>query len=202
MTDSRAVIYSRQQGSFARVLRQRSPGPVDNGADKFQKGRRALWSGVEAAAGPAAALFMTAGLVRTLGRQDYGLLVVVLAVSALSMAINPAIAATTTKYVSETVGARSGGDHSLARLVTTSVAVVAVIGFIYVGGVWMFAGELSRMLFGSGIVSLRSDVSALLLLAVLTVCIQQIDGVFAAAIRGLERFREQALLELGSRSAV
>jgi O-antigen/teichoic acid export membrane protein len=41
-----------------------------------------------------------------------------------------------------------------------------------------------------------------LLLAVLVVCIQQIDGVFAAAIKGLERFKQQALFELCSRLTV
>ena len=44
---------------------------------RLDSGRRALWSGVEAAAVAVASLLMTAALVRTLGRQRYGLLVVV-----------------------------------------------------------------------------------------------------------------------------
>jgi O-antigen/teichoic acid export membrane protein len=169
---------------------------------RLESSRRAFWSGVEAAAVPVASLFMTAGLVRTLDRQDYGLLVVVLAVSALSMAMNLAVAATTTKCVSEAVGSGSADDRRVARLLTASLMAVASLGLICLVGCWMFAGTLSHMLFGDEVVRDRHDVSTVLLLAVLAVCIQQIDGVFGAAIKGLERFREQALFELCSRFGV
>ena len=42
----------------------------------------------------------------------------------------------------------------------------------------------------------------LLLLAMLSVAIQQIDAVLAAAIRGLERFKRQALIEMFSRGTL
>lgn len=162
---------------------------------------RAFWSGTEAVAGPLAALAMSAGLIRTLGPQDYGVLVVVLAVSALSMAINPAIVATTTKFVSEAAGLKSG-ETATARITTASLLAVAAIGALFLGGTALFAGPFSQLLFGGQVAAIRADVPAILLLAVLMVCIQQLDAVFAAAIKGLEKFREQALFELCSRLSI
>ena len=53
---------------------------------------RALWSALDAAATPASTLLTLAALVRALSVADYGILVIALAASGLSMAINPAIA--------------------------------------------------------------------------------------------------------------
>jgi hypothetical protein len=50
---------------------------------------RAFWSGLDAAAYPIATLAMLAGLVRALTPSDYGILVLALAASGLSLAINP-----------------------------------------------------------------------------------------------------------------
>lgn len=169
---------------------------------KLAAGSRAVWSGTDAVTGSVGALFMTAGLVRTLGRQDYGLLVVVLAVSSLSMAVNPAIVATTTKYVSEVLGSGESSGRGVARIVTASLAVVAITGMVCLLVAWIFSDALSRTLFGDVIFRQRPDVGGVLILAVAAVCIQQIDSVLAAGIRGMERFREQALAELGSRFLV
>ena len=162
---------------------------------RLSSGTRAFWSGADAVSGSVGALFMTAGLVRTLGKQDYGLLVVVLAVSALSMAINPAIVATTTKYVSEAVGTRERAADGVARIVTASLTAVALTGLACFLVAWIFSNPLARALFGEAVFQERADVGSVLLLAVVIVCIQQIDSVLAAAIKGLERFREQALAE-------
>jgi O-antigen/teichoic acid export membrane protein len=162
-------------------------------------GSRAFWSGTDAVAGSVGALFMTAGLIRTLGKQDYGLLVVVLAVSTLSMAINPAIVATTTKYVSEVIGSRKLTGRGVARIVTASLTAVVAIGAVCILIAWIFSSPITRALFGETVVRERPDVGEVLLLAVVAVAIQQIDGVLAGAIRGLERFRAQGLAELASR---
>jgi O-antigen/teichoic acid export membrane protein len=161
-------------------------------------GTRALWSGLDAAATPGFTLVTLAVLVRALSASDYGLLVVALAASGLSMAINPAIAATTTKFISELSGQRNSGSGTVAGVITTSLIAVALIDLAILLGTAVFSEPLSRLVFGSAVASTR-QVGQMLLLAVLSVAIQQIDAVLAAAIRGLERFRRQALIEMFSR---
>jgi len=164
-------------------------------------GTRALWSGLDAAATPGFTLATLAVLVRALSASDYGLLVMALAASGLSLAINPAIAATTTKFVSELSGQRNSSSGTIAGVITISLTTVAVIDFIILSGTAIFSEPLSRWVFGGAVASSR-DVSQVLLLAVLSVAIQQIDAVLAAAIRGLERFRRQALIEMLSRGTL
>jgi O-antigen/teichoic acid export membrane protein len=163
--------------------------------------RRALWSALDATVNPAATLVLLAVLVRTLSASDYGILVVALAVSGLSMAVNPAIAAMTTKFVSELSGGRHAGGRTVSGVITVSLMTVAVIDVVLLLGTAAFIQPLTLWLFG-GAVTHASHVDHVVLLSVLAIGIQQIETVLAAAIRGLERFRRQALIELFSRSAL
>jgi O-antigen/teichoic acid export membrane protein len=162
---------------------------------------RALWSALDAAATPASTLAILAALVRTLSATDYGVLVIALAASGLSMAVNPAIAAVTTKFVSELSGERHTGGRTIAGVITVSLMTVAVIDLAMLLGTAVFNEPLSLWVFGGAVVRAR-HVGEVLLLAVLAIGIQQIETVLAAAIRGLERFRRQALIELLSRLAL
>jgi O-antigen/teichoic acid export membrane protein len=159
---------------------------------------RGLWSGIDAGASPLAALLTTAGLVRALGPQHFGVLVVVLAVSGLSTAISPAIATTTTRFIAEAVGLKASLEHKIPRVLTTSLLVVAGVDLIFLLGTVLARTPLSRLMFGGPSVA-PPEAGSLLVLAMMSVGIQQIDAVFAAAIRGLERFREQALFEVCAR---
>ena len=163
-------------------------------------GRRALWSMLDAAATPVSTLATLAALVRALSPSDYGILVIALAASGLSMAINPAIAATTTKFVSELSGGPHPGGRTVAGVITVSLVTVTVIDLVLVLGTAVFSERLSLWAFGlRRHVARDRHVGELLLLAVLSIGIQQIEAVLAAALRGLERFRRQALIELLSR---
>ena len=161
---------------------------------------RALWSALDAAATPGFALVTLAVLVRALSAADYGLLVVALAASGISMAVNPAIAATTTKFVSELSGPKNSASLSLAGVITLSLMAVAAIDSVVLLGAALFSEPLSRWVFGAAVANTK--VTEVLLLAALSVAIQQIDSVLAAAIRGLERFRRQALIEMFSRATL
>jgi O-antigen/teichoic acid export membrane protein len=162
---------------------------------------RALWSALDAAAGPASTLATLASLVRALSASDYGILVIALAASGLSMAVNPAIAATTTKFVSELSGQSHPSGRTVAGVITVSLITVAVIDLVLLLGAAVFNEPLSLWVFGAA-VARAQQVGQVLLLAVLAIGIQQIDTVLAAAIRGLERFRRQALIEMLSRAAL
>jgi O-antigen/teichoic acid export membrane protein len=159
---------------------------------------RALWSALDAAATPVATLATLAALVRALSATEYGVLVVAFAASALSMAVNPAIAATTTKFVSELSGEQYSGRRSVARVVTVSLLMVAVIDLVLLLGTAAFNESLSLWIFGPAIGG-TPHAGRVLLLAVLSLSIQQIEAVLSAAIKGLERFRRQAMMEMFSR---
>ena len=183
------------------AVANRASGAAGRAATESPAAVRALWSGVDAAANPASMLAMLVVLVRTLSPSDYGILVIALAASAISMAVNPAIAATTTKFVSELAGQRRTADRRIAAVITISLAAVAAIDLVLISGTVAFSSTLSTWIFGSAVagVAQRGNV---LLLAMLAVGAQQIDAVFAAAIRGLERFRRQALIEVLMRIAL
>jgi O-antigen/teichoic acid export membrane protein len=162
---------------------------------------RALWSALDAAAAPISTLAILAALVRSLSASDYGILVIALAASGLSMAVNPAIAAATTKFVSELSGQRLPSGRTVAGVITVSLTTVAAIDLVLLLGTAVFNEPLSLWVFG-GAVNQARHLGPVLLLAVLGIGIQQIETVLAAAIRGLERFRRQALMELLSRTAL
>src|ERR1700722_19980135 len=110
---------------------------------------RALWSALDAAATPASTLAILAALVRTLSASDYGILVIALAASGLSMAVNPAIAAATTKFISELSGQRDAGGRTVAGVITVSLLTVSIIDLVLLIGTAVFNEPLSRWAFGA-----------------------------------------------------
>jgi O-antigen/teichoic acid export membrane protein len=161
---------------------------------------RALWSALDAAATPASTLLTLAALVRALSASDYGILVIALAASGLSMAINPAIAATTTKFVSELSGQRHPAGRTVAGVITVSLITVGAIDLVLLLGTAVFNEPLSQLVFGAA--ARTPHLGQVLLLAVLAISIQQIETVLSAALRGLEQFSRQAMIELLSKSAL
>lgn len=163
---------------------------------------RALWSALDAAAYPVATLAMLVGLVRALTPSDYGILVLALAASGLSLAINPAIAATTTRFVSRAAGESKSGGQNIAGVVTAALLAVTVIDLTLLLATALFREPLARWIFGEATAAAGTDAGDVLWLALLAVGIQQLDAVLAAAIRGLERFARQALIEMLARAAL
>ena len=78
-----------------------------------------------------------------------------LAASGLSMAVNPAIAAVTTKFVSELSGERHTGDRTIAGVITVSLMTVAVIDLVMLLGTAVFNEPLSLWVFGAAVVRAR-----------------------------------------------
>jgi len=160
---------------------------------------RAVWSGLDAAATPISGLATLAVLVRALGASDYGVLVIAMAASGVCLAINPAIAATTTKFVSELSG--RPGRRTVAEVVSVALLAVAAIDILLLFGTALFNRYLCAWLFGAASAD-SPHLGQVLWLAVLSMALQQIESVLAGAIRGLERFRRQAAIELLSRTTL
>jgi O-antigen/teichoic acid export membrane protein len=157
-------------------------------------GGRALWSAIDAGASPVTALALAAGLVRTLGASDYGLIIMALAVSALSTSVSPAIAATTTRFVSEAASS-AVMQADVSRILTGSLITVTVMAALLMSIASAFAAPLTSAVFGTAIAT-RPDIVPVMLLAVASLCVQQIDGVMAATLKGLLKFRQQAIAEV------
>lgn len=161
---------------------------------------RAAWSALDAAATPLSMLALLAGLVRALDAADYGLLAMALAAAGISLALSPAIALTTTKFVSEAAHRGREGESALGGVVSSALAAVAVLDVALLVAIAALREPLARLVFGEAGAGLpRGDI---LWLAMATVALQQLDAVLAAALRGLERFRRQALVELAARAGV
>ena len=60
-------------------------------------------------------------------------------------------------------------------------------------------GELVGLVFGAGAAADPADLRIVLILAVAAICVQQLDAIFAATLRGLEKFGHQALMEIAAR---
>ena len=161
---------------------------------------RGLWSAIDAGANPLSMLLMLAGLVRTLGAADYGILMIALAASGITMATNPAIATTTTKFVSEAVGRLSASPSSVSSVVTAALTAALLIDAAIIACTVLWRDPLSGAVFGASIDFANRNL--VLLLSMVAVAIQQLDTVIGAAIRGLERFRRQALIELAMRATL
>jgi O-antigen/teichoic acid export membrane protein len=178
------------------------PDPVGPPSRPASAAARALWSGLDAAAYPVATLAMLVGLVRALTPSDYGILVLALAASGLSLAINPAIAATTTRFVSQAASESKSGVKNVAGIVTAALLTITGIDLALLLLTGLFREPLASLVFGRAASSTGMDAGNVLWIALLAVAIQQLDAVLAAAIRGLERFARQALIEVLARAAL
>jgi O-antigen/teichoic acid export membrane protein len=156
---------------------------------------------VDAAAAPVTSLIVLVGLVRALSAQDYGFLVVAAAVSSVSVAVNPAIAATTTKFVADMGVVCEAGERTIAGTITTALAVVTIVDATLFMIIGTLIKPISSWVFGTDAAN-GQPLGGLLMLSLLAMGLQQVDVVLAAGIRGLERFRRQALAEVVARSAM
>jgi O-antigen/teichoic acid export membrane protein len=163
---------------------------------------RAVWSALDAAATPLSSLLMLAALVRSLGPAEYGVLVIAIAASGLCLAVNPAITATTTKFVSELSASRAGAKGTVAGVITIALLGAVAIDLCLLLAAAVFNPLLRGWVFGGAAAAGTPHLGVVLWLAVLSMALQQIETVLSGAIRGLERFRRQALIELMSRAAL
>jgi O-antigen/teichoic acid export membrane protein len=160
-------------------------------------GGNAIWSALDSVAAPVSGLLMAAGFVRTLGTREYGLIVMALAISNLSSAASAAINSTTIRFVAEL-----GNDKvslRLANVMGASLFVIIGIDALLLLAVTLLSDQLSSAVFGRATIESDPHLGVILVLAVGAVCVQQVDGVFSAILKGLERFKRQSLVEILSR---
>jgi len=135
-------------------------------------------------------------LLHTLGAVKYGHWMLLTATVGFGAVLNVGTGAATIKKISSGRGQGSGGD--VERVVRTSLAIALVGGglmAVLIFGVFWFAGDVLFEKMGDrSLVRLTGTVAALL------TWIEQIDNVFASALKGAERFDRAARVEMASKT--
>ncbi len=151
---------------------------------------------------PLATLAMLAGLVRALTPSDYGILVLALAGFGTVLGYQSGDCGYHNAVCFPGGWRAEGGRQSVAGVVTAALLAVTVIDLVLLLATALFRGGLARWVFGDASVGAGVDVGNVLWFALLAVGIQQLDAVLAAAIRGLERFAQQAWIEMLARAVL
>jgi O-antigen/teichoic acid export membrane protein len=147
---------------------------------------------------PVIQLALTPYLLSKLGRQNFGVWALAVAALSMSQLVSWGAGVATTKHVSADLAA---GDRTEAIEVTRGALSVAMTGGLLAAVLcWLLAPILVPRLFGSmGPAALTVPVLAL---SGLAAAVQEIDNVFAGALRGAERFDLCARSEAPARIAM
>lgn len=153
---------------------------------------RSGWAMSDALVGPALLLLLSPFLLHRLGAAGFGLWALATAISGFGALASFGVGIATTKYVSEDLGAK---NPQAALAVTRSAMTVALIG----GGtlialIGLAAPGLASLAFGK--MGDRDTVSVALTLGAVLLMLQEVDGVFAGALRGAHRFDAVAKIEM------
>ncbi len=159
---------------------------------------RATWSVAEQAAGPLLQLALTPFLLRWLGVEEFGLWALVIAVASMGQLASFGAGGATTKHVSADLGAGRPADAVAA--VRAAMTVTLGMGLLILALSAWAAVPLATLFFDR--MGDAAHVGTALFLAVLLLLAQEMDGVFAAAMRGLQRFDLVARVELLGRLAL
>ncbi|WP_418316413.1 oligosaccharide flippase family protein [Piscinibacter sakaiensis] len=156
---------------------------------------RASWAVSDALIGPAILLLLSPFLLHQLGAAGFGLWALATAISGFGSVASLGVGLATTKYVAEDLGA---GNRAAALSVTRTASTVALAGgLVFIVVLGLAAPALARLAF-----SRMGDpalVSAALTLGVALLVVQELDAVYAGALRGAQRFDAIGKIELSMR---
>jgi O-antigen/teichoic acid export membrane protein len=156
---------------------------------------RAAWAAADQGIYPIVQLALTPYLLFKLGRQDFGIWMLAVAALSMSQLVSWGAGIATTKHVSADMAA---GAKSEAIEVARAALAVAMMGGLLAAFLgWMLAPLIVAHFF-RGMGPLERTVPVLALCG-LAAAIQEIDNVFAGALRGVERFDLCAQAEVPAR---
>lgn len=154
------------------------------------------WAMLEYGWYPLLFFIATPYILHTLGPENYGHWMLLTATVGFGAVLNGGTGAATIKQISSGRGKASGGD--VERVVRTSLAIALVGGglmAVLIFGVFWFAGDVLFEKMGDrSLVRLTGSAAALL------AWLEQIDNVFASALKGAERFGRAARVEMASKT--
>ncbi len=179
------------------------PGTLAHWRDRLSQARqrfrphlaRTGWSSLDAVAGPFLSIAVSPLLLHSLGSHGFGLWAFAAAVAGLGGLASLGVGVATTKYVAEDLAS----DRPQAAIETTRAALSIVLS----GGLLLIAlsAALAPTLASTAFVRMGTvgEVCAALVLGIVLLATQEIDGVFTGALRGAQRFDFAAQVELAMR---
>jgi O-antigen/teichoic acid export membrane protein len=159
---------------------------------------RATWAIADQGIGPLVQLALTPYLLNRLGKADFAIWVLANTLLTLSQLVSCGAGIATTKHVS--------ADLAIGAKVDAIAATRAALTIAMLGGVvaalltWALSPEIARAFFTQ--MGSPEHVAPVIALSGLAAAIQEIDNVYAAAMRGAERFDLCAIVEVPSRVAM
>jgi O-antigen/teichoic acid export membrane protein len=160
--------------------------------------QRAAWSAADQGINPIVQLALTPYLLKKLGRQDFGIWALAVAALTMSQLVSWGAGTATTKHVAADIAA---GARTDAIEVTRAALAMAIVGGLLAAVLcWLLAPLVVARFFG-GMGPLERTVPTLALCG-LAAAIQEVDNVFAGAMRGAERFDLCAKSEVPARIAM
>lgn len=157
--------------------------------------KRASWAVLEQAASPIVFMVLTPFLLRQLGSEQFGLWMLVMAVMGMGQLTSLGAGTATIKHVSADLGA--GKPDEAVATIRAAVTTVIFGGVTICSIVVVFAPLIAEMFFAKMGEPLL--VSKMIMLAAALIVVQELDNVFASALRGAQRFDLSAKVEFVSR---
>lgn len=157
--------------------------------------QRAGWAATEALVGPVALLLISPWLLRQLGAEGFGLWALAVSISSFGSLASLGVGLTTTKHVAADLADKLPGQ---AIIVTRAGLTVALA----LGGSVLVLGSLATPWLGRAVFAKMGEPATVALALTAGLCIlvlQEVDAVFAGALRGASRFDAVAKIELLSR---
>ncbi len=160
--------------------------------------RRAAWAVAEQGINPLVQLALTPFLLVRLGRLDFGLWTLGIAVLSMSQLISFGAGAAATKHVSADLGA--GVKPQAIAALRGALTIASVGGFAAAILAWAAAPFIATHFFAN--MGRPEHIAPVLALCGLAAAVQEIDNVFAGAMRGAERFDLCAKVEVAARVVI
>jgi O-antigen/teichoic acid export membrane protein len=158
-------------------------------------GRRALWALVDQGANPIVQLAITPFLLRTLGKDDFGIWILGITIISMSQLVSCGAGVATTKHVSADLGIE---EKSEAIAATRAALTIAMLGGITVAlFTWSFAPAIVAAFFSN--MGKPGHIIPVVAVCGLAAAIQELDAVYTGAMRGAERFDLCAKVEVPAR---
>jgi len=158
-------------------------------------GERAVWALADQGTNPLVQLCLTPLLLSKLGKSEFGVWALANAVLGMSQLVSCGAGIAATKHVSADLGA---GERLQAIAAVRASLTIALLGGTAAATLaWRFAGSIAAHLFSR--MGNPEHIAPVVALSVLAAAVQEIDNVYAGAMRGAERFDLCAKVEVPAR---
>ena len=160
--------------------------------------KRATWAIADQGIGPLVQFALTPYLLDKLGKTDFAIWLLANTLLTLSQLVSCGAGIATTKHVSADLAV--GAKAEAIGAIRAALAITMLGGGIATLVTWSLAPVIAQSFFAQ--MGSTQHVAPLIALSGLAAAVQELDNVFAAAMRGAERFDLCAKVEVPSRIAI